>query len=93
MLPTDLRKAFAETLKARQEAQAALERARGETAALRNLANAAKMVESNPALLDLCVLQTMASTSGNTYVVGAAGAAGLTPRKPGAADSPPAPEG
>lgn len=93
MLPADLRKAFAETLKARQEAQAALERARGETAALRNLANAARMIEGNPALLELRVLQTMASTSGNTYVVGAAGAAGHLPRKPGAAASaPPAPE-
>jgi regulator of protease activity HflC (stomatin/prohibitin superfamily) len=41
MFPADLKRAFAETLKAKQEGQAALERARGETAALRNLANAA----------------------------------------------------
>ena len=34
MLPGELRKAFSEVLKAKQEGQAALERARGESAAL-----------------------------------------------------------
>jgi regulator of protease activity HflC (stomatin/prohibitin superfamily) len=42
------RRAFAESLKARKEGRAALEKARGETAALRNLANAARMVEQSP---------------------------------------------
>jgi regulator of protease activity HflC (stomatin/prohibitin superfamily) len=73
MLPADLRRAFAEALKARKEGQAALEKARGETAALRNLANAARMVEQSPALLQLRALQTLGSastTSGNTFVVG-----------------------
>ncbi|WP_224248652.1 SPFH domain-containing protein [Hyalangium gracile] len=73
MLPADLRRAFAESLKARKEAQAALEKVRGETAALRNLANAARMVEQSPVLLQLRTLQTLASASshsGNTFVVG-----------------------
>ena len=73
MLPGELRRAFAEALKARKEGQAALEKARGETAALRNLANAARMVEQSPALLQLRVLQTLGSASttpGNTFVVG-----------------------
>ena len=46
MLPGELRKAFSEVLKAKQEGQAALERARGESAALRNLANAVVHVET-----------------------------------------------
>src|ERR1051325_2502909 len=53
ILPADLKRAFAETLKAKQEGQAALERARGETAALRNLATAARVLEGNPALMNL----------------------------------------
>ena len=45
MLPGELRRAFAQVVKAQKEGLAALERARGESAALRNLANAAKMME------------------------------------------------
>lgn len=72
MLPAELKKLFSEVLKAKQEGIAALERARGETAALRNLANAAKMLEGNPALQNLRLLQTMASAgqSGSTFVWG-----------------------
>ncbi len=72
MLPADLKRAFADTLKAKQEGQAALERARGESAALRNLANAARVLEGNPALMNLRVLQSLATaqTSGHTLVLG-----------------------
>ncbi|QRN94576.1 slipin family protein [Archangium violaceum] len=73
MLPADLRRAFAEALKAKKEAQARLEKARGESAALRNLANAARMVEQNPSLLELRVLQTLegaSGTAGHTFVLG-----------------------
>lgn len=73
MLPADLRRAFAESLKAKKEAQAMLEKARGESAALRNLANAARMVEQSPSLLELRMLQTLGSASttpGTTFVVG-----------------------
>jgi regulator of protease activity HflC (stomatin/prohibitin superfamily) len=70
MLPGELRKAFSETLKARQEGQAALERARGESAALRNLANAARLIEGQPALATLRVLQTLeTSRAGQTVVM------------------------
>lgn len=71
MFPGDLKKIFAEEVKARKESQAALERARGESAALRNLANAAKMLENNPALMDLRVLQTLSSggdNGGNIFI-------------------------
>ncbi len=61
MFPGELKKIFAEEIKAKKEGQAALERARGESAALRNLANAAKMLENNPALRELRLLQALAS--------------------------------
>lgn len=70
MLPGELRKAFSEALKAKQEGQAALERARGESAALRNLANAARLIESQPALATLRFLQVLeASHAGQTFVM------------------------
>lgn len=69
MFPGDLKKVFAEVLKAKQEGQAALERARGESAALRNLANAARLLENNPALQNLRLLQSI-SGAGNTLVMG-----------------------
>jgi regulator of protease activity HflC (stomatin/prohibitin superfamily) len=68
MFPGDLKKIFAEEIKAKKEGQAALERARGESAALRNLANAAKMIEQNPALLDLRVIQAMSSGGENNNI-------------------------
>jgi len=72
MFPGELKKAFAEVLKAKQEGQAALERARAETAALRNLANAARLLEGNPALQNLRLLQSLsgANAAGNTLVMG-----------------------
>lgn len=73
MFPGDLRKAFAQTVTARKEGQAALERARGETAALRHLANAARLLEANPALMQLRVVQQIGGTSGNTVVLGLSG--------------------
>jgi regulator of protease activity HflC (stomatin/prohibitin superfamily) len=59
MLPLELRRASLAVVTARQEGQAALERARGETAALRALANAARMVGETPALLSLRTLQAV----------------------------------
>jgi regulator of protease activity HflC (stomatin/prohibitin superfamily) len=70
MLPGDLKRVFAQEVQARKEGLAALERARGETAALRSLANAARMIQDNPALLQLRLLQTLGASSGNTVVVG-----------------------
>ena len=70
MFPGKLKDIFSQVVSARKEGQAALERARGETAALRNLANAAKMLDDNPNLMQLRVLQALGETSGNTLVFG-----------------------
>src|SRR5437016_7661945 len=70
MFPGEIKKIFTQVVKARQEGLAALERARGETAALRNLANAAHLIERNPALLQLRLLQVLGQSSGNTVVLG-----------------------
>ncbi len=70
MFPGEMKKAFSQVVKAQKEGQAALERARGETAALRNLANAARMMDENPNLLQLRALQSLTDTSGNTLVLG-----------------------
>lgn len=67
--PGELRKVFAETAAAKQEARAALQRARGETAALRALANAARAVESHPGLLRLRTLQAVEASPGATFVL------------------------
>jgi len=90
MFPADLKRAFAEVLKSKQEGQVALERARGESAALRNLANAAKLLEGNPALMNLRLMQSLsaAQTAGNTLVLGMPG--GFVPLKNG--KTGPAPE-
>jgi regulator of protease activity HflC (stomatin/prohibitin superfamily) len=69
MFPGDLKNIFAQVVNARKEGLAALERARGESAALRNLANAARLLEGNPHLRQLRLLQTLESRSGNTVVV------------------------
>jgi regulator of protease activity HflC (stomatin/prohibitin superfamily) len=83
IFPGELKRAFAETLKAKQEGQAALERARGETASLRNLANAARVLEGNPALMNLRLVQslTAAQSAGHTLVFGMP--AGFVPLKSG----------
>lgn len=70
MLPGEIKKIMTQVVKAQKEAQAALERTRGETAALRSLANAARMVEASPALMQLRLLQSIGETSGNTIVYG-----------------------
>jgi regulator of protease activity HflC (stomatin/prohibitin superfamily) len=70
MFPGEMKKAFAQVVKAQKEGQAALEKARGETAALRSLANAARMIDDNPNLLQLRALQALADSGGNTLVLG-----------------------
>jgi regulator of protease activity HflC (stomatin/prohibitin superfamily) len=87
MFPADLKRAFADVLKAKQEGQAALERARGESASLRNLANAARVLEGNPALMNLRLMQSLsaANNAGNTLVLGMPG---FVPLKNGKAGSP-----
>ena len=70
VLPADLKRAQAQVLIARADGLAALERARGETAALRNLANAARLLSDNPVLLQLRLFQQLSSTTGHTVVIG-----------------------
>lgn len=69
MFPGDLKQMFAQIVNARKEGMAALERARGESAALRSLANTAQLLDKNPALLQLRLLQALSSSSGNTVVL------------------------
>jgi regulator of protease activity HflC (stomatin/prohibitin superfamily) len=85
MFPAELKRAFAEVLKAKQEGLAALERARGESASLRNLANAARVLDGNPALMNLRLMQSLAAArnAGNTLVLGMPG--GFVPLKNGKA--------
>jgi regulator of protease activity HflC (stomatin/prohibitin superfamily) len=78
MVPSDLKRAFTAVIAARHEGVAALERARGETAALRSLANAGRMVGDNPGLLSLRVVQELAAKGGNTIMLGLDGIAPAT---------------
>jgi regulator of protease activity HflC (stomatin/prohibitin superfamily) len=72
-LPPELRRLYAEVERAKLESAAALERARGEQAALRSLANAARMLKGNPELMNLRVLQALSVPAGKgqpTLVLG-----------------------
>lgn len=83
MLPPELKRAYTDAFKSKQEAHASLEKARAETAALRTLANAAKLMRENPELLSLRYLQTLQEVgagSGNTLVLGLTEAAALANR-------------
>jgi hypothetical protein len=85
MVPGDLKRLFAGVVAARKEGEAGLERVRGETAALRNLANAGRMVEDNPGLLQLRMLQQLGGSSGNTVMLtmpDGQGSTGSTPAPP-----------
>ena len=79
MLPAATKRLFSQIVEARQQGLAALEKARGETAALRNLANAAQLLEDKPSLLQLRLLHQLEATSGHTVVVGLGGDGTLTP--------------
>lgn len=70
ILSGELKKAQTEVLVARAQGAAALERARGETAALRSLANAARMAADNPVLVQLRLLQQLEASTGHTVVIG-----------------------
>jgi regulator of protease activity HflC (stomatin/prohibitin superfamily) len=69
MMAGGLREAYANVLLAKQEGLAALERARGESSALRNLANTAELLERHPGLMQLRLLQAVEAGSGNKIVV------------------------
>ena len=59
ILPPELRSAYAELVTARTRGQAQLEAARSETAALRSLANGAKLLDDHPALARLRLVQAL----------------------------------
>jgi regulator of protease activity HflC (stomatin/prohibitin superfamily) len=70
MVPAEIRRAAADVVTARAQGQAVLERARSEVAATRALANAARMIAEQPALLQLRTLQAV-EAGGATVVLSA----------------------
>jgi regulator of protease activity HflC (stomatin/prohibitin superfamily) len=69
IFPGALKDAFSQVARARQEGLALLEKARGETAALRNLANAARLIEKSPELYQLRLLQSLSASEGGKLVL------------------------
>lgn len=63
ILPADLRAAYAELVTGGQKARLQLEQARAESAALRSLANAAKLLDDHPALARLRLVQALPAGS------------------------------
>jgi regulator of protease activity HflC (stomatin/prohibitin superfamily) len=72
ILPGDLKRAFAQSVTAQKEGLANLERARAETASLRSLANAAKLLQDHPGMLQLRAIQAIEASKGNTITLGLA---------------------
>jgi regulator of protease activity HflC (stomatin/prohibitin superfamily) len=70
ILPPEVRRLFSEVERARLEGAAALERARGEQAALRSLANSARMLKGNPELMNLRLLQSLSAKNKAALVLG-----------------------
>jgi regulator of protease activity HflC (stomatin/prohibitin superfamily) len=69
VLPPEVRRLFSEVERARMEGAAALERARGEQASLRSLANSARMLKGNPELMNLRLLQSLSDKGGRSTLV------------------------
>ena len=67
-VPGEVRRALLETAVARLESTARLERARGETAALRALANGTRALQENPALLQLRTVQAAVEHGGQVVL-------------------------
>jgi len=90
IFPPMLRQVFHQVVEARKASQASLERARGEVATLRSLANASRMLENNPALLALKTLQ-MAADGKHTLVLGSVGSILPMPTPGPSGPAPPPP--
>jgi regulator of protease activity HflC (stomatin/prohibitin superfamily) len=69
MIAKELRDAYAAAAIAQKTAAATLERARGEVAAMRALANAARMAQGNPELMQLRALQAMQAGGGGRHTL------------------------
>ena len=74
ILPSELRAAAADLVTARQRGQAVLEQARAETAALRSMANGAKLLDAHPALAQLRLVQSAPPGTQVVVQVGTSGA-------------------
>ncbi|MCU1417372.1 MAG: hypothetical protein JWP32_1546 [Schumannella sp.] len=72
-LPAELRSAYSETARAREEGRAKLERARADAAALRSMANAAQVLEAHPALLELRAIDAAGARGQFIFRIGDAG--------------------
>jgi len=73
ILPSEIKNALSEAWRAKKHSLAEVEAARGKAAAARTLANAAKLYESNPSLLQVRYLEALekaAEGMGHTFVVG-----------------------
>ena len=72
MPSADLKRMFTQVMTAKQESLAGLEKARGEAAAMRVMANASRAFEKNPALLHLRFLQMLENGGGynNQLIMG-----------------------
>ncbi|MDG4550958.1 MAG: slipin family protein [Candidatus Contendobacter sp.] len=92
MFPGKLKEVFARVVSARKEGLATLEKARGETAALRSLANAARMIEANPHLIQLRLIQSLGQSSGNSLVFGMSPSLSIPIGTKKAADEPVLPD-
>jgi len=88
MFPGKLKQIFAQVVSARKEGLAALERARGETAALRNLANVAKITEANPNLMQLRLIHSISESTGNTVVLNMPSQSAIIPIKAKEVETP-----
>lgn len=89
VLPAEVRRMVTDVERAKREGLAALERARGEHAALRSLANAARLMRGNPELHALRVLQALAAQPGKTAPTLVLGAGAVLPVPGAAAEAAP----
>jgi regulator of protease activity HflC (stomatin/prohibitin superfamily) len=79
MVPAELRHASVAIVAARREAEAAVERARGETAVVQTLADAGRLVDQNPSLLQLRAIQQAETTSARAAASGGGGPEAVAP--------------
>ncbi len=73
IFPADIKAAMSECWRSKKSALAELESARGKAAAARTMANAAKLYQTNPALLQVRYIEAIehaAKSMGNTFVIG-----------------------
>ncbi len=94
VLSAEIRRLASDVVRAKLEAAAALERARGEQAALRSLANAARLLKGNPELMNLRVLQSLSAGPGKAApTIILSGGSGIVPvPASGAAAAAPPPD-